>query len=175
MQPARVDGVSSLFLLLLLMIHTKWDKEGDAHGVFWYLGRNSYMRWINETWHYGCLWGVHGGLLPDCNNPSVSKDMSPVSILTMGSTSLYNRELHLITDHREWEARYTQRKHLLNSTWLVPVRPSVKPEPPNMQRQRFSYWNNLDRTRAYLKNDSKCVAAIPTHWYPRHSPSQHFI
>ena len=45
--------------------------------------------------------GVQGHLLPDCNNPSVSKDLSPVSILTMGSTSLYNRELHLITDHCE--------------------------------------------------------------------------
>lgn len=118
---------------------------------------------------------VRGGLLPDYNNPSVSKDLSPMSILTMGSMSLYNRELHLITDHSEWEARYIQRKHLLNSTWLVPVPPSAKPEPPNMQKQQFSYWSNLACTRAYLKNDSKYVAAIPTHWYPRHSPSQHFI
>lgn len=45
--------------------------------------------------------GVQGGLLPDCNNPLVSKDLSPVSILTMGHMSLYKRELHLITDHCE--------------------------------------------------------------------------
>ena len=45
--------------------------------------------------------GVQGGLLPDCIKPLVSKDLSPVSILTMGSTSLYKRELHLVTDHHE--------------------------------------------------------------------------
>lgn len=48
-------------LLLLLVIHMKWDKEGDACGVFRYLGRNSYMPWINETWHYRCLCGGPGG------------------------------------------------------------------------------------------------------------------
>lgn len=45
--------------------------------------------------------GFQGGLLPDCNNPLVSKDLSPMSILTMVRTSLYKRELHLITDHCE--------------------------------------------------------------------------
>lgn len=92
---------------------------------------------VKSWYHRGLLAGGRGGVSSSLwfQQSFIIKGflLSPVPVLTLENISQYIRELNLIIV--KGEARLTQRRQLLDPTWLVSVPLSATPEPPNRERK----------------------------------------